>query len=109
MAGGGITRRNTVEQYLKATLDLRISPEAIETYLGAINQLAERLARQAAELAKGEQRTTLLDRDVTAAFQALAGAGQADPPGVFSAIDKLTTDQLAQLINLVQDWLKAKK
>ena len=109
MAGEGITRRNTVEQYLKATLDLRVSPEAVDAFLAGINQLAERAARQAAELAKGDQRTTLLDRDVAAAFQALGGAGQADPPGIFAQLDKLTTDQVAQVINLIQDWLKAKK
>lgn len=71
MAGEGITRRNTVEQYLKETLELRISPESIAAYLDSINQLAGRLAGQAAELAKAEQRTTLLDRDVTAAYQGI--------------------------------------
>jgi histone H3/H4 len=102
-----ITRSNTVESYLKATLDLRISPESIDTYRKAIQQLADLLAHQAADRAKADQRTTLLDRDVTAALQAITGAvGKVDPPSIFAQIDQLPTDQVAQLINLVTAWLK---
>ena len=109
MPSDGITRKNTVEQYLKAKTDLRISPESVEAGVTAINQLADLLVSRAVDLAKDDKRTTLLDRDVTTALQALAAPGGNDPAGVFAQVDRLTTDQLAQLINLVQEWLKAKK
>lgn len=108
MPGATLTRPSTVEAFLKETTSLRVGPKPVEVFLTQIETLARAVALKASELAHADgNRPTLLERDILEAFLAVAGVGAqpGDPAGIFAQMDRLTTDQLALLINKIRDWL----
>jgi histone H3/H4 len=108
MPASSVTRPSTVEQFLKTTTGLRVGPKPIEVFLAHLDALALAVAKKAAEIAQADGgRATLLERDITQAFEAAGGvpSGPPDPAAVFTQLDRLTTDQLAALINQIRDWL----
>lgn len=113
MTDASITRPATVEQFLKTETQLRVGPKPIEVFITHLDAIARAVAKKAAELAKADgDRQTLLDRDLDEAFKAIAGSGpgqDVDPAAIFAQIDRLKTDQIATLVNQIQDWLKARK
>lgn len=106
-----ITRRSTVEQFLKDHTGLRVGPEPIDLFCTLVNDLAREVVARAGELAQADsQRTTLLSKDITEAYRSIvwtAGGGGAppDPAILFTLIDRLTTDQLADLVKKINEWL----
>lgn len=108
-----ITRPATVEAFLKAhTAGLRIDKGAIDALAGLVNTLAGAVAAKADELAKADHRNTLLDRDLTQAYEALVwtGGGGGPPPDptlLFAQLQRLSTDQVAKFSSLINEWLKA--
>lgn len=112
MAEEPITRRSTVEAFLKAATPLRVSPTAIDQFVSLFNSLAQTIAGKAVTLAQDDSRTTLLDRDVTQAFSTVvlspgSGVPPLDPTVLFDQIDKLSNDQLVTLLKRIDEWLKA--
>lgn len=110
MPDASITRPTTVEQFLKTVTGLRAGPKPIEVFLSHLDAIAQAVAKKAAELAHADgDRTTLLERDIEEAFKAaggtLPGGSPGDPAALFAQLDRLTTDQLAVLINRIKDWL----
>jgi hypothetical protein len=108
MPGATLTRPSTVETFLKETTGLRVGLRPVEVFLAQLETLGQAVAAKATGLAHADgNRATLLERDVLEAFQAVAGVGTqpGDPAGIFTQVDRLTTDQLAQLINHIRDWL----
>jgi len=111
MPGESITKPSTAENFIKANTNKRLSPDAIAPFIVALDEVARLAVTKAAELADQEKRTTILDRDVTAAFQAIVqDPNQAPTPDrLFAQLDKLTTDDLAKVINLIEAWLKVRQ
>lgn len=112
MPDTSVTRPSTVEQFLKTTTGLRVGPKPVEVFLAQLDALALAVAKKAAELAQADgNRPTLLERDITEAFAAAGGipSGPPDPAAVFTQLDRLTTDQLATLINQIRAWLDARE
>lgn len=113
-----ITREGTVVEFLKAHcrdddgVELRHGPGAVDLFAKLMNELALPVALKAAELCRDDSgRTTLLAKDVRAAYDALVwvqgSAASASPDLLFSHIDRLPTDQLAELVRCINDWLTA--
>lgn len=113
-----ITRLNTAAEFLKAYChdaggaELRLGPGSAELFIQLLNQLAITVATKAAELSQANpDRTTLLAKDIQSAWSALVwlqGSGAtASPDLLFSHIDRLPTDQLADLVRRINDWLTA--
>lgn len=110
-----ITRDNTVVEFLKVHChdddgnELRHGPGAVDLLGHLVNQLALHVALKAAELCRADARTTLLEKDIQAAYDALVwvqgSAAAASPDLLFSHIDRLPTDQLAELVRRINDWL----
>ncbi len=111
-----ITRSNTVTEFLKAHSrdaqggELRVGPDTGEAFLDLMNRLAFAVARKAATLARDDGgRTTLLKKDVDAAYSAIVwtegSTAAAGPELLFSHIDRLPTDQLAVLVRRLNEWL----
>ena len=110
MPEASITRPATVEQFLKTVTGLRVGTKQIEVFLSHLDAISHAVAKKAAELAHADgDRTTLLDRDIEEGFKAaggtLPGGQPGDPAALFAQLDRLTTDQLAVLINRIKDWL----
>ena len=111
-----ITRDNTVIEFLKAHChdddgqELRHGPGVVDLLEDLVNQLALRVALKATEVCRSDEgRTTLLAKDIRAAYDALVwvqgSAASASPDLLFSHIDRLPTDQLAHLVRRINDWL----
>ena len=111
MPGESITKPTTATQFLKTHSELRVEVAAVDRFIAALDAIAGKAADKAAALAKTEKRTTLLERDIVEGFKAVVGTpGQApDPDAVFRLLDQLSTDQLARVINLIAEWLAARK
>ncbi len=111
MPGESITKPTTVQQFLKARSGLRVEAVASDRFLATVDELAGAVTDKAAELARAEKRTTLLERDVLEGFKSVVGTpGQVlDPQAVFRQLDQLSTDELARVINLIGEWLAARK
>lgn len=111
MPGESITKPSTAENFIKANTDKRLSPDAIAPFIAALDDVTRLVIVKASNLADAEKRTTILDRDMTAAFKAIVqDPNQAPTPDrMFALLDTLSTDDLAKVINLIEDWLKARQ
>ena len=103
-----ITKPTTLQLFIKARTTFRVEAAAITTFTGLIDQVAAAVVTQAVVLATAGDRTTLLKRDIEDAFKFVIGTPGVDPQTIFGELDKLTTDELAKVINLIQAWLDAK-
>lgn len=100
-----ITTPTTVERFIKDRGCKRVNPEAKTAFVAQLDALADRVARAAlaAMTAAGEK--TLLPDHVTAGFRTLSSDGPANPQSVFAAMERLSNDDLALFLRLIQDWL----
>lgn len=104
-----IVSRSSAERFIKEKTDRRVRTDAVDKFVGYIDQLALRLVIAAAAKADQAKRSTLQPEDFEAAFADIAGGTGTTPDSVFSAIDQLSTEQLATLVNTISTWLKDKK
>lgn len=107
-----ITRPGTVEQFIKAQFHIRVSPDALEAFIEALNKISQVVTEKAVALSKESGRQTLNAADVKAAFRTAAPTEEdqpvMEPARLFKMIDRMTTDQVAEVIRLIQEWLAAK-
>lgn len=99
-----ITRATTLEAFLKARTDLRVGIDAVESLLLELGKLGDRIAKEATLAAKGEQRTTLMARDIQTAFEKILGVMGEDR--LFDQIEKLSAKETANLSQKIETWLK---
>lgn len=102
-----ITKPTTVEAFIKdrGDDDLRVNAKAKTAFVTQLDTVADRVTRAAlaAMAAAGEK--TLLAEHVTAGFRTLTGDGPTSPQAVFAAMERLSNDDLALFLRLIQDWL----
>ena len=107
-----ITRPGTVEQFIKAQHPIRVSPEALEAFIEVLNQLAQQLTDKTVALAKSEGRQTLSAAHVKQAFQTSDLVGESGPAlgpaRLLKELDKMTNEQVADLVRLIQDRLASR-
>lgn len=107
-----ITRPGTVELFIKALHPTRVSPEALETFIDVLNQLAKQLTDKAVALAKADGRQTLSPAHVKQAFQTSELVGESGPAlgpaRLLKELDKMTNEQIADLVRLIQERLSSK-
>lgn len=100
-----ITKALTIKNFFKENTDQRISTEAIPAMLKGLNQSSLAVVKKAEALSKAEKRTTILDRDIDAAFKSLGGIDNT-PEGLFKAIEKLEPEVIGRLTLLIAEWVK---
>lgn len=100
-----ITKPTTVEDYIKARGGKRVNPDAKTAFVTQLDALADRVTRAtlAAMSAAGEK--TVLPEHVDAGFRILSDSAPADPQAVFAAMERLSNDDLAAFLRMIQDWL----
>jgi hypothetical protein len=100
-----ITKPTTVEGYIKDRGGKRVNDQAKTAFVTQLDAVADRVARAAlAAMAAAGEKTLLADH-VAAGFRTLAGDGPANPQAVFVAMERLSNDDLALFLRLIQDWL----
>ncbi|MBI4640292.1 MAG: hypothetical protein HY731_06335 [Candidatus Tectomicrobia bacterium] len=100
-----ITKPTTIKSFLKENTQLRISTEAIPAMLEGLTVVSLAVVQKAEELTQAEGRTTLLDRDIAAAFKELSGIEQT-PHGLFKAVEKIAPEEIGKLSLLIAEWVK---
>ena len=97
-------RETTARAFLKDRTGLRVADDAVELFVTHFTTMAEAVAATAAELAEGDDRTTVLERDVDAAFNDFLQSGpQAlGPDAIHTAIGAVSNPGLSQLIQLLR-------
>lgn len=105
-----ITTKSAAERFLKERIraEARLGPGVIDAFIARLTDIGDQATRKADNLAKLAGRNTVLDRDLAEAFDTVApaGGGQlADPSTVFAALDRMTTEQLSELVRKIQAWL----
>ena len=110
---GDVTKSRTLEDFFKEKTQLRVSQEAVETYKSSLNQLSTQVIQKAEALAKKENRTTILDRDIQ---QAADDVFRRSPLTVAELMEKITQLSIIDLTTLsnkvkayAEDLLKQKK
>ena len=110
---GDVTKSRTIEEFFKEKTQLRVSQEAVETYKSSLTQLSAQVIQKAETLAKKENRTTILDRDIQ---QAADEVFRRSPMTVAELMEKITQLSIIDLTNLsnkvkayAEDLLKQKK
>ena len=110
---GDITKSRTVEEFFKEKTALRVAADAIETYKTTLTQMSEQVIKQAESLAKKENRTTILDRDIQRATDDVFRRSPLTVAELMEKIKLLSIIDLAALSNQVKaygdDLLETKK
>lgn len=102
--------KSAADRFIKERIrdEARIGPGVIDALIARLTDIGDKATRKADNLAKLAGRTTILDRDLAEAFDTVAPAGNgqlADPATVFAALDRMTTEQLSELVRKIQAWL----
>jgi histone H3/H4 len=100
-----LTRKTTLESFIKARTPLRIGVDALDLFLAELNTLGSQVTQTATQLAQSEKRTTLLAKDIQAALsQHLGGGNNLD--SLFQSIEKLNAKDTATLAQRITAWLE---
>jgi hypothetical protein len=108
--GDPITTRSAAERFIKTRIrpEARVGPGVIDGLITRLTDLGDQVVRKADREAAAGGRTTLLDRDLVEAFETVSpvGSGPAvDPATVFGYLDRMTIEQLGEVVRKIQAWL----
>lgn len=103
--------RSALERVVKTSSKFkRVDPDAYDALESILDGLIVKVAIEAGELARAEQRTTVLRRDVEEALgHQLGRPGTSDPQALFAALEAAPTDELGRLVNLIDAWVAQRK
>ncbi len=100
-----LIRPTPAKSFLHECTDLRIAEAAIDAIIEILTDAAKRIAISAKEHTLAEARNTLMARDIYAGFETFIGSegpGLLRPTTIHTAIDGITNESLADLINLLR-------
>jgi len=99
-----ITKPNTVETFMKANTDLRISADTLKEFQTQLDALAGTITKESEKQAKASGRTTIMPADIKAAMTAVVGS-TSDVSYLFSQLEKLNAKDTATMSTLIQNWI----
>ena len=99
-----ITKPNTVETFMKANTDLRISVDTLKEFQTQLDALATSITKESEKQAKAAGRTTIMPADIKAAMTAVTGS-TSDLQYLFGQLEKLTAKETADLSTLIHNWI----
>jgi histone H3/H4 len=107
----GITKKGTVEKFVKALHPVRISPEAVAVYMEELDKLTRAVTDKAVVLMQAGDRKTLSREDAKEAFRTIASTGDdtpvMEPAAIFRQLDRMPPPQVFEVVRLIQEWLAA--
>jgi len=99
-----ITKPNTVETFMKANTDLRISADTLKEFQTNLDALAGSITKESEKQAKAAGRTTIMPADIKVAMTAVVGS-TSDVSYLFSQLEKLNAKDTATMSTLIQNWI----
>ena len=98
-----LTRKNTLETFMKANTKKRIGKDSVIFMLAELNKLGSKIVKTSSRQAEKEQRNTILERDIKVALKSLLGG--TDIETLFKSIDNLSAKETANLTKKIKEWL----
>ncbi len=97
-------RETTARTFLRDRTELRVGDDAVELFVTHFTTMAEAVALSAAALAQNDERATVLERDIDAAFNEFLRAGPQilSPDAIHTAIGAVSNQGLSQLIQFLR-------
>jgi histone H3/H4 len=99
-----ITKPNTIETFMKANTDLRISADTIKEFQTQIDVIATSITKESEKQAKAAGRSTIMPADIKSALSNISGSA-ADLPTLFKQLEKLNAKDTANISAMIQTWL----
>ena len=99
-----ITKTRTVERFFKERTDLRIASDAIQSYIVSLNEVSTQVIEKATELAKEDNRKTILKRDVDKATEEVFRKAAMTISELIEKVKLLSIIDLAELTNQVNAY-----
>ncbi len=99
-----ITKTKTVKAFLKSNTDLRVADEAAEAYKNSLNKISVEVIKKATELAKNDNRKTILKRDMGTATELVFRKAPMSVEELMEKIKLLSIIDLADLSNKVKTY-----
>ena len=96
-----IAKTRTVERFFKERTDLRIAADAVQSYIVSLNEVSTQVIEKATELAKEDNRKTILKRDVDQATEEVFRKAPMTISELIEKIKLLSIIDLAELTNQV--------
>lgn len=92
----------------------RVGDDAIAVLEVRLTAIVREVAEVAGEMARGDERSTLLPRDLEDGLRQVlqdggSGPVSPDPEAIFEAMQRSSTDQVAELIRRVLAWVQDQK
>lgn len=103
--------RTALERVVKEVSGFaRASPDGFDHLQSTLDALIVKVATEAGDLARADKQTTILLDDIEQALAHQMGRpGSGDPVGIFAALEAASTEDLGQLVNLINAWIEARK
>lgn len=98
-------KKTTIHSFLQDRSQMRVSQNATNLLVGLLTTTAENVASTATQMASVDARTTILDRDIQQAWDALlqaSGASLLTPVAIHASIDATSNEGLGKLIQLLR-------
>lgn len=99
-----ITATKTVKEFFKANTTLRVAKEAAENYKASLNEMSLKVIQRATELAREDNRKTVLDRDISQASDEVFGKVPMTIKDLMGKIKLLSIIDLAELSNKIKAY-----
>ena len=100
-----ITKPNTVETFMKANTDLRISADTLKEFQTNLDALAGSITKESEKQAKAAGRKKpIMPADIKAAMTAVTGS-TSDLQYLFGQLEKLSAKETADLSTLIHNWI----
>ncbi|MBA7492910.1 hypothetical protein ES702_03463 [subsurface metagenome] len=99
-----ITKTRTVREFFKERTDLQIATDAVNSYIASLNEISTDVILKASELAKGDNRKTVLKRDVDKATEEVFRKAPMTISELMEKIKLLSIINLAELTKQVNAY-----
>lgn len=101
---GEITSDRAIKEFFKENSDLRLADDAVTAYKSILNDLTLKVVQKATELAKAENRKTILKRDIEKASDEVFCRAPMTIPELMEKIKLLSIIDIAELSKQVKAY-----
>lgn len=97
-----VTRPFTLETFMKTKTKLKISDNVLEDFIRALDELAAKITKTSARLAREEKRKTIMPPDLEKALEEILRTGPLTVEELLQKIEPLTIIELSQLTKKIK-------
>jgi len=104
-----LIKENTIKRYIKNVLKMRVSKTVPDDIRVRVNAILKKALKEAKKLAKEEDRSTIMPRDLSPSLDHALGKKKLSTPGVLKAIKGLSAIELGDLSKEITKFIQSSK